>query len=712
MNSRFDFFSRSLQPRRRSFAGALSTAVVVPCLLVLPPLPAGSGPDVIPDAEGDRLVSTGTPFSPDGETPATHLDPLVVTGTPPGDKPLQVTIDTKAAAQPIPAQDGADILKTVPGFSVSRRGGAGGEAVLRGQAGSRLDLLLDGESVHGGCPNRMDPPTAYIFPGSFDRVTILKGPQTVLYGPGNSAGVVLFERDIRRFEAPGATFDGSLTYGSFGRNDQNAEIRAGTPGFYVQAAATRTESDDYEDGDGNKVHSQYERSSLRVAAGWTPDENTLLELSGTVSEGEAAYGHSMMDATRLDRENIGLRFRKTAVSPFVSRIEGQLFHNYVDHVMDDFRLRVPGMMPMGESRLDHRLVGGRGLVELTPSETIRLSLGVDFRDGRHRAHETGSWVTDAEIEDRGVFAEIAQNLSEHDRLIAGLRADRWHARDRRASISGGMMGGSTPNPTAGETRTGTLPAGFIRYERDLKKMPATAYLGIGYTERAPDYWELITNQSATTLSSFLTDSEKTAQLDAGLNYAKGPFTAFVSAFVNRVDDYILVQSNVPKGMGTATVTRNVDASSWGGEAGAGHVFAERWRLETSVAYVRGRNRTDDLPLAQQPPLEGRLGLTYATPVWSVGGLVRLVAKQDRVAVDQGTIIGRDLGSTDGFAVFSVNAGWRVNGHATLTAGVDNLFDKTYAEHISRGGSAIAGYPLTTRINEPGRTLWVKLRVTF
>ena len=37
----------------------------------------------------------------------------------------------------------------------------------------------------------MDPPTAYIFPSAFDRITVLKGPQSVQYGPDTSAGVVL-----------------------------------------------------------------------------------------------------------------------------------------------------------------------------------------------------------------------------------------------------------------------------------------------------------------------------------------------------------------------------------------------------------------------------------------------------------------------------------------------------------------------------------------
>jgi iron complex outermembrane receptor protein len=328
-------------------------------------------------------------------------------------------------------------------------------------------------------------------------------------------------------------------------------------------------------------------------------------------------------------------------------------------------------------------------------------------------YQTMTRAADAAIDDYGVFGEVTRNFAATNRVVAGLRLDTWSARDQRTTIA--AMMGSSANPTANEKRSATNPGGFARYEHDLSASPATAYVGVGFTERAPDYWELITNESLTTTSAFHTNSEKTTQLDTGLNFHRGSLTASVSAFYNDVVDYILVQTNVAKssgmgGMATsmATVTRNIDASSWGGEAELGYAFAENWKLDASLAYVQGRNKTDHLPLAQQPPLEGRLGLSYATPVCTVGALTRMVATQNRYALNQGTIIGQDLGRTGGLTVFSLNAGWRVTRHALITTGVDNLFDKTYAEHLSRNGGGVTGYPITTRINEPGRTLWIKL----
>jgi iron complex outermembrane receptor protein len=45
--------------------------------------------------------------------------------------------------------------------------------------------------------------------------------------------------------------------------------------------------------------------------------------------------------------------------------------------------------------------------------------------------------------------------------------------------------------------------------------------------------------------------------------------------------------------------------------------------------------------------------------------------------------------------------------------VDNLFDKAYAEHLSRAGAMVAGFPPpTTRVNEPGRNWWIACNLFY
>jgi iron complex outermembrane receptor protein len=653
------------------------------------------------------------------------LDEVVVTASR-MHAPLMVITDPKAPRQPLPAHDGADYLKTIPGFSVIRKGGTDGDPVFRGMAASRVNVLIDGEQLLGGCGMRMDPPTAYVFPEAYDRIVVTKGPQTVLRGPGNSAATVSFERDVRRFEANGYRANASLLGASFGRSDLVGDLRAGTPSFYGQLTGTRAASDDYEDGAGQSVHSEYDRWSVNGALGLTPDDRTRLELTGVRSDGEAAYADRAMDGVAFDRENLGLRFERDGLSEHLKRMEAQAYYNYVDHVMDNYSLRdftPTASMPFPSvSNPDRRTTGGRVALDLGWGETDVLTVGADLQENQHslrstmnqdlRPYQSLARADDAWFRSIGLFGEYTRQLGERNRLIAGLRADDWEARDERDTLRVGMA--TVANPTAGESRDETLASGFARYERDLTAAPATAYLGLGYVERFPDYWELVSAGKEATdgLSAFNTRPEQTTQLDAGLVYSGRRLSASVSAFYSDVDDYILIQTAYPKGMRSTTVTRNVDARTRGAEADATWALAERWRITGTLAYTHGENLSDDRPLAQMPPLEVRTGLNYEDPRWSAGVLWRLVAAQDRYAVNQGNIVGQDLGPTGGFGVLSLNGAWRPQASILVSAGIDNLFDKLYAEHLSRGGAMVSGFEQTTRVNEPGRTLWLKVAGRF
>ena len=106
---------------------------------------------------------------------APELSPTVITAVAPS-SPLTVVTNPKDPRQPVPASDGADYLKTIPGFSAIRAGGTNGDPVLRGMFGSRLNILTNGGMMLGACPNRMDAPTSYISPETYDRLTVIKGP--------------------------------------------------------------------------------------------------------------------------------------------------------------------------------------------------------------------------------------------------------------------------------------------------------------------------------------------------------------------------------------------------------------------------------------------------------------------------------------------------------------------------------------------------------
>ncbi|MBO4966633.1 MAG: TonB-dependent copper receptor, partial [Pseudomonas sp.] len=59
-----------------------------------------------------------------------ELSPLVITALAPS-SPLTIVTNPKDPRQPVPASDGGDYLKTIPGFALIRNGGTNGDPVLR-----------------------------------------------------------------------------------------------------------------------------------------------------------------------------------------------------------------------------------------------------------------------------------------------------------------------------------------------------------------------------------------------------------------------------------------------------------------------------------------------------------------------------------------------------------------------------------------------------
>ena len=652
------------------------------------------------------------------------LDRVIVIAAPV--QPLTFETDPRLPRQPVPASDGADYLKTIPGFSALRNGGTNGDPVLRGMSGSRLGLLGNGGSMPGACPSRMDNPLSYVAPETYDALIVVKGPQTVLWGGGASAGTVRFQRETPRFDAPGARVQASLLGGSFDRNDQMLDATAGAEMGYARLSANRSESSDYRDGNGETVPTAWRKWNTDLALGWTPDEDTLLELSAGIGDGQARYAGRSMDGAQFKRESLGLRFEKTFAGN-LRRLQANVFHNSADHVMHNFSLRAPnpmGAMPMPmASNVERTTWGGRVAVDWD-RDAFALTAGFDHQDSQHRkrsgmggVYASMPWSRDAAFRSSGLFAEGTWSLASGQRMVAGLRTDRAEATDMRATL--GKM--AMPNPTYGMTRKETLPAGFVRYERDIVGNGFGWYAGIGHTERMPDYWELISPDTYAVgagmpgvVNAFAgVAPEKTTQLDVGAQYRSKRIDAWVSAYAGRIDDYILFRYAAGGMMGMRSVVTNVDARIHGAEAGFEWRPAAGWTVGGNIAWAWGENTSAGSALPQMTPLEGRFTAAWQGRRWNVGALLRVVAAQDRVAVDQGNVAGRDLGPSGGFATFALNGGYRINNHLQLSAGIDNLFNRAYSEHLNLSGSADFGYPADPlRINEPGRSAWLKLNLSY
>ncbi|EPF81666.1 TonB-dependent copper receptor [Acinetobacter rudis] len=656
------------------------------------------------------------------------LAPIVLTAQKANDaNGLIVHADPKQAIQPIPAVDGSSYLQSIPGFNQVKGGGANGDVTFRGMFGSRIKIVTDGNESLGACPSRMDTQASYISPESYDSITVVKGPQTVQYAHTGSAATVSFDRGPEQLttEKP-YRGQASVLWGSYGRFDQNIETAIGDEKKYARLNANRSVANDYKDGNGDKVHSNWEKWSADLALGWTPDEDTWLELKGGKADAEVAYAGRGMDGSQFKRDSLGLKFEKKNLNDVIKQVDAQVDYSYNDHIMDNFSLRTPPMMTMGPGSMSHMMpnpmemqVTRRSLnaraTMTTEWDKLSLITGVDSQLNKHGKNmimfampsmNTPSYM-DMKFQSYGAFGELTYQFNDANKLVTGARID--HSKIEQYGKQSNLI----------DTRKETLPSAFVRLENTASEHGLKSYVGVGYVERVPDYWELFSTTyafSGNTLNNL--KNEKTLQMDLGTQFEHGAFSSWASAYVGLVNDYILmryVPIPDPKDSSKTVIqtqSRNVDATIAGAEAGMGYQFTDQIQADVSAMYAWGKNTTDSTALPQIAPLEGRFNLRYVEDKYNVGLLWRVVAKQDRISKNEGTIIGYDFGESKAFNTLSLNATYNLTKDVDLSVGVDNLLDKNYTEHLNKQGNSGFDYAAFEQFNNIGRNYWARMSMKF
>jgi vitamin B12 transporter len=146
------------------------------------------------------------------------IDQIVVTGARTELSVSQIgsaaTIITRAEIERREARYVSDLLRSVPGFSVSRSGVAGSQTQVRvrGAEANHILVLIDGVRAN-------DPATGdefrweYLSTGNIERIEIIRGPQSSLWGSDAVSAVVHI---ITQVEKAGPSIDAYAESGSFG----------------------------------------------------------------------------------------------------------------------------------------------------------------------------------------------------------------------------------------------------------------------------------------------------------------------------------------------------------------------------------------------------------------------------------------------------------------------------------------------------------------
>lgn len=628
-------------------------------------------------------------------------------------------------------QEGGEILRNTLGVDASRMGGHGLDPTIRGQSQTQLNVILDDAYLHGGCPNRMDPPTSFANIESYDSVRIIQGVETLQYGTGGTGGTILFERGLPEMGTHGKieVGAGSNAY----KSSANAEVSTRSELGYIRAFAINKDGSNYKDGNGNTVRASYSTEHHGVIAGLTPKAGERIEMSAEkIVTHNALFQGSGMDAPYDEMNIMRLKYRSSNGFGFVDGVKADLSYAADEHLMDNYSLRPNMAMRMKSPTTSNTLSGKLALTGKLSSSTS-VEYGLNIQNVNRKAelvrvmplpqtNMSFNWPN-VSTDRIGVFAEALHKLTNESRVKAGVRVDKvtaeadlLNAKANPMAITPAQMYdrvyGYKGDGKANEDHWSAL----ARYELDLAK-DLTWFTGVSRTMRTADETErfFANGASVNATGSFNTpgsawvgnpnlNPEKHVQIDTGLSKQTEHYGWRATVFYDAVQDYILRDQRMVTN-GKITTYRNVNATLYGAQVEGYTGFAWNTQLAGGLNYVSSHNDSDNRNIAQTPPLSGYVALNKQAGDLGLGARFRFQDKQS--AID--TLSGLDTQKTPAWSVLDLYGSYRINKTVKVMAGVDNVFDHAYFQHVGRTDSLTGN---TINLYEPGRSAWVKLSAKF
>lgn len=519
-------------------------------------------------------------------------------------------------------------------------------ARLRGLSSSNTLVMIDGMRLPSGFQDKVD--LGEIPAGWIDRIEIVRGPASALYGSDAIGGVI--NVITRKPSAqPDAWF--SSRYGSNTEGDaEETSFDAGVSGTSGDVGYVITGS-----------FADKDRVDLDTSDGFTDaDDKSVKSGAATLSWKVGDDTEISVGATYADVERQGLRFKNKKEQEWVNgserstgRIEVRselgedssiLFRAYrsvydwgvtltpvssgdpethdVDQTTDQFEARWAGMLPGGH----------------------KVTTGIEYRTEDREEDGLAS-----EIENLGVFLQDEVALSGRLSAILGLRFD--------------------DHSSFGSVYSPRVSAAY-RLNDDLRIRGSYAE---GF--RAPSVFELYTGSEYTKRRILLPnpdlDPETSRTWEVGADFEHDGLALSVTAFRNDIDDMIsevftgsydgTIPINEARNISEA-MTRGIELS---GRVALGHGFS----IHDELTVLDGENKTTGTALPYVPKFSNVVKLAYRDPVQGFGGNVRVVTAGSQYTDTEASV------KADAYTLVNLSLSKSLTSHAELRVGVDNVFDE-------------------------------------
>lgn len=645
---------------------------------------------------------------------ADHLEEVVVKGT--HDTRI-IEINNSLVISP----DTAQLLKQAPGANVNSNGPLTGIPQVRGMYGPRVAVSLDGARIAPSGPNWMDPPLSYAASDQLESMAVYRGIAPVSVAQESIGGAVTVTSHrgdfgsgddfslAGRISANGQSVNNGSRLGIalYGSNDQHR----------LKFAAMTESADDAAFPAGEIAPSEYQRQRYDLGYGYRVGRHSLqLDYSYT-DTGDTGTAALPMDIEYIEGDvyNLGYTFDLNADLSLSARI----FGSELDHRMTNYLLRQsPAAM------LRRRNVAGADNLGFKLATTWKDSQGgwLFGLDGFQSRHES-------DIDNPEMPAFFVVNFNQAEERLLGLFVERQHQFDQHwrgefglrynhVTTDAGEVNGTPAMmmPPAQALRDAFNNADRSQTDRNLDLVAkawyrfsntTSLYAGIAQKHRTPSYQERYLwlplqatgglGDGRTYTGNIELEPEVSRQIEFGFDLATRTFTLSPRFFYSAVNDYIqgtpsnlqpalmMVQMmNQASGSSNPSPLQfnNVNAELYGFDMDWSWQLADRWSLAGVVNYVRGEIADLDDNLYRIAPANASVRLGYEFGAWALGLEGVVYARQDQVSATNGET------ETGGYGIVNVSASWQPLPGLRLAAGVDNLFDREYTEHLAGVNRAV------------------------
>jgi vitamin B12 transporter len=587
-----------------------------------------------------------------------QLDPIVVTATlgpkTVGESLSSVTVIEQADIERQKPAEFRDLLRGQPGVNVVSDGSYGKTTslFLRGAGSSGTVLLLDGIRLRSGTAGI--PPWQFMPPELMERVELVRGAKSSLYGADAVGGVVqAFTLEPKANQQAWAELSG----GSHNTRETFAGVAARSGQTSLLASGV------YSDTDGTNLRAGGDDKGFRNAGG-------LAKVSHRFEQGGGAGVTVFQSEGNTEFEG--------GDTDYMIRAAGL----YVEAVASDYwRTRIQ----FSEARDEQETFGSFPSVYNTLSRSARwdntLTAGV---------HELvlGSEVMVDEVDGSDEFAENSRTNA----AVFGQGRLNFGASDLMLSLR------LDDNEAYGKEETGGIAFGhqFDRSHR-VRLSYATSF-------RAPTFNDLYL-QIPSDFGSYFgnpdLNPEKGQMVEAGFSGRYDTWFWDVALYQNDVDELITYVFDPATFDGTM---ENVETARIRGVELASGFQTDDWDIGAAVTYADTENRDTGARLPRRASKTLRLDVDRLFAQWSVGG--SLVAEGNRYNDAANTSLLPGFGTLDLRAAWNFLPGW------SASVKIDNVLDRRYS--TSQGGRSIDAPPFFETFDylAAGRTYMASVRYDF